>query len=148
MQKLLRDKRFPALCVTIDTATPHVSLHLRQLYIEFAERRGEKEALERWHRLRVDHLRHASRLDTHAQAVLNELDLMDNTDKLLADWQQRRDEINAVDLGDGCPQVVPVPVKKVYNLEVGGIVCGLLVAWSVGLIGGVIWSYLQRGGRP
>jgi len=151
IDKPLRDKRFPRLAVLLDTAEPHVSLHVRTLYVEYAARMGEPCALDLWHKLRSDQFRHAAGSSFEAQTLADLLRNCDQADAMHAEWKQGREAANAYipyafdEEEDGSPVTTRRSPRRDF-LEPAGLLFGIFLMFAVGVIVGQVWSWLQRGG--
>lgn len=144
--KPLRDKRFPALSVALEQAEIPVSPTIRNLYLEIATRLGEKHALESWHSVRSEQVRNGGPA-SESLRLRDVLRALDRSDAALIEWEKERNGVNAA-RGREEESVSPVPpIKSVLSLsdQVIGMCMGLLLAFCVGLIGGLLWSALQGG---
>jgi hypothetical protein len=151
--KPMPDKRFWPLLLAFDTAEPPVSPYLRNLYLEYAQRMGEKQALEMWHQLRAAQFKRnnlaAQYHGPEIQALTDALRQLDQTDRLLAQWQGTRDALSAAKPFDA-PETSTAP-KKAYLLwslgEPMGMLFGILLCMSVGMVLGLVWSFLQSASQ-
>lgn len=143
-RRLLKDKRFPILNVTLDTADPPLTTLLRKLYQEYAERMGETDALEMWHKLRGAQMHSNIETLTETRALSDTLRRLDDTDAMMEAFTRQREAVNAAK-----PYDVPQQRQDARRdfKEPMGVIVAMVLLWGVGVICGLVWSFLQRGGR-